>query len=210
MPELSNIDILNKQTAVIGLAQLIQALKEDLEKLKNNPVSPPPAPSAEQPITDEVPQEEEDEQEGGVDDENFIPEHERVVTDDEVEERPVPPRRSRAIGSEEAVDDYVDMTNKMSNTCQKLPFEIKKRKNRFVDTLVYATDEIQEVPEKLIEQQKRAPKRPKIKPVKVKCSECKRAFLVDAQLAPRRITAEDGNRYVCNDCIGQSISSRRK
>jgi hypothetical protein len=107
---------------------------------------------------------------------------------------------------EEDVIDLDEEEEVSSVRARRVPFEIKKRKNEFVDNKSNATADLKF--DKAVRSEKglanrTIPKRPPAKKIKLSCAICnKKQTIQDPLLVPRKMPGDDRrSRYVCDKCI---------
>lgn len=110
---------------------------------------------------------------------------------------------------QEVEEDVIDLDEEeevSSVRARRVPFEIKKRKNEFVDNKSNATADLKF--DKAVRSEKglanrTIPKRPPAKKIKLSCAICnKKQTIQDPLLVPRKMPGDDKrSRYVCDKCI---------
>jgi hypothetical protein len=107
---------------------------------------------------------------------------------------------------EEDVIDLDEEEEVSSVRARRVPFEIKKRKNEFIDNKNNATADLKF--DKAVRSEKSLanrtiPKRPPAKKIKLSCAICnKKQTIQDPLLVPRKMPGDDRrSRYVCDKCI---------
>jgi len=115
-------------------------------------------------------------------------------------------KAGKMFDSDEDVE-FKEDNHKGDKRCRTVPFEIKKRVNKYVDNKVESIsdkdfDSKVRSPES-IEARKNIQHRPAAVKVKVKCRKCDKRFLIQPELAPSRLLDGDSTSYVCDKCILQ-------
>jgi hypothetical protein len=110
---------------------------------------------------------------------------------------------------QEVEEDVIDLDEEeevSSVRARRVPFEIKNRKNEFVDNKSNATADLKF--DKAVRSEKglanrTIPKRPPAKKIKLSCAICnKKQTIQDPLLVPRKMPGDDRrSRYVCDKCI---------
>lgn len=119
-------------------------------------------------------------------------------------ERPLPDFTHIHTGKQEG-----DVHPELGRKARVEPFKPGTFKNNFVDDRRQCRGDIK-IDRKLTKGLRPIRRRPAIRKVKVQCFKCEKKYMVDPDLAPRVIKAEDGSventHYVCDDCMKRSVA----
>lgn len=110
---------------------------------------------------------------------------------------------------QEIEEDVIDLDEEeevSSVRARRVPFEVKKRKNEFIDNKSNSTADLKF--DKAVRTQqglanRTIPKRPPAKKIKLSCAICnKKQTIQDPLLVPRKMPGDEKrSRYVCDKCI---------